>query len=204
MIYRTAVASGLSIIRDPHSTRAGKIHLPVPTFRKRRTRGFLSMMTKQNTKYEPHPECMVEGKKLRIGLYKKFMTHISRICMAPSHHDVSTRFGDDDDDDDDKPYQTRLNRAEKTKRRNSVRKDTVRFSIYIRNTSSLVLAVAFQVVSSNAIQQTPQKAVNVHPLRPQVTGSLFLRCVIPKCEGCYVHLCFLLLLLLVLLEKKME
>jgi hypothetical protein len=160
-----------------------------------------------NIKYEPHPECMVKGKKVSIRLYKKCMTHISRICMVLSHHDVSTRFGDDDDDD--KPYQTKPNRAEKTKRRNPVRNDqSIRFSIYIRNINSLVLAVAFQVVSSNAIQQTPQKVVNAHPLRPQVTGSLFLRCVIPKCEGCYVHLCFLLLLLLlllllVLLEKKM-
>jgi hypothetical protein len=105
------------------------------------------MMTKQNTKYEPHPEPMVEREKLSIRLYKKCMTHISRICMVLSHHDVSTRFGDDDDDDDDKPYQPRLNRAEKTKRCNSVRKDTIRFSIYIRNISSLVLAVAFQAGS---------------------------------------------------------
>jgi hypothetical protein len=35
-----------------------------------RTRVFHSMMTKQTQKYEPHPECMVEGKKVSIRLYK--------------------------------------------------------------------------------------------------------------------------------------
>lgn len=101
MIYRAAVASGLSIIRDPHPRGGYDL-----TFTRTVPRCWyavehvssLSMLTNQNKNHEPHPECMVEGNKVSIRLCNIDDRYISKLSWCRHHH-----FSCQHDDDDKKP-----------------------------------------------------------------------------------------------------